>query len=93
MKVAVLGCGAWGTALALVLYENGHHVAMWSYRADEIEMLRNSRKDVDTCKALIGDALFRMTCLSQQCGTDAEEALSASVEQYISCLEENIDKT
>ena len=46
MKVAVLGCGAWGTALALVLYENGHHVAMWSYRADEIEMLRNSRESL-----------------------------------------------
>lgn len=39
MKVAVLGCGAWGTALALVLHQNGHGVTMWSYRADEVEVL------------------------------------------------------
>ena len=44
MKVAVLGCGAWGTALALVLHQNGHDVTMWSYRADEIEQLRSTRE-------------------------------------------------
>ena len=31
MKTAVLGSGGWGTALALVLLENGNDVKLWSY--------------------------------------------------------------
>ena len=31
MKVTVLGSGGWGTALALVLLENGHQVACFLY--------------------------------------------------------------
>ena len=30
MKITVLGSGAWGTALALVLLENGNDVTLWS---------------------------------------------------------------
>jgi glycerol-3-phosphate dehydrogenase (NAD(P)+) len=33
-KVTVLGAGAWGTALAKVLAENGHEVSLWSRRED-----------------------------------------------------------
>lgn len=40
MKVAVYGSGAWGTALALVLLENGHDVSLWSFSADEIEIMK-----------------------------------------------------
>ena len=35
MKISVLGSGGWGTALALVLLENGHEVTLWSYSAKE----------------------------------------------------------
>ena len=31
MRAAVIGSGAWGTALALVLLENGHEVTLWSH--------------------------------------------------------------
>ncbi|MGE3311178.1 MAG: hypothetical protein AB7O66_14515, partial [Limisphaerales bacterium] len=29
MNVTVLGAGAWGTALALVLHQNGHRLTVW----------------------------------------------------------------
>ena len=29
MKVSVIGSGGWGTALALLLLENGHDVTLW----------------------------------------------------------------
>jgi glycerol-3-phosphate dehydrogenase (NAD(P)+) len=35
MKIAVLGSGGWGTALAMLLLENGHEVTLWSYLEDE----------------------------------------------------------
>ena len=45
MKIAVLGSGGWGTALALVLLENGHDVTMWSYRQEECDLLRERREN------------------------------------------------
>ena len=42
MRAAVIGSGAWGTALALVLLENGHDVALWSYTQQESSVLRES---------------------------------------------------
>ena len=35
-RVAVLGAGSWGTALAQVLAENGHDVRIWGHRADQM---------------------------------------------------------
>ncbi len=38
-EVAVLGAGAWGTALACVLGENGHHVRLWARDAGHIRAM------------------------------------------------------
>lgn len=43
MKAVVLGSGAWGTALAIVLCENGHDVTLWSHRGGKAEQLAQSR--------------------------------------------------
>ena len=45
MKVAVMGSGGWGTALALVLLENGHDVSLWSYQEEESRVLRENREN------------------------------------------------
>ena len=42
MKVTVLGSGAWGTALALALLENGHDVTLWSFLEEESKVLRET---------------------------------------------------
>lgn len=43
MKVAVLGSGGWGTALALLLLENGNQVTLWSHTQEEAARLRTTR--------------------------------------------------
>lgn len=43
-KISVLGAGSWGTALALLLYNNGHEVTLWSALEDEVNMLREKRE-------------------------------------------------
>lgn len=43
-KISVLGAGSWGTALAMLLYHNGHEVRLWSALEDEVEMLREKRE-------------------------------------------------
>lgn len=42
MKVSVLGSGGWGTALAMLLVENGHEVTLWSYLEEESRTLRET---------------------------------------------------
>lgn len=34
-NVTVLGAGSWGTALAMVLSENGHNTLLWTYREEQ----------------------------------------------------------
>jgi len=45
MKVTVLGSGAWGTALALLLLENGNDVTLWSYTEEESKVLRETHEN------------------------------------------------
>lgn len=44
-KVGVLGAGSWGTALALLLHNNGHNVTVWSIDKREVEMLQTEREN------------------------------------------------
>ena len=43
MKISVLGSGTWGTALAILLDQNGHKVTLWSFFEEEIESIRKTR--------------------------------------------------
>lgn len=46
-SIGVIGAGSWGTALALLLYHNGHEVALWSVIEEEVELLRTKRENPD----------------------------------------------
>lgn len=43
-KVSVIGAGSWGTALAILLEKNGHHVTLWSHREEEAKELAKIRE-------------------------------------------------
>ena len=43
MNVTVLGAGAWGTALANLLCQNGHAVTLWGHNALHLAQLREPR--------------------------------------------------
>ena len=42
MNVTVLGAGAWGTALARLLHQNGHAVTLWGHDAGHLDEVRRS---------------------------------------------------
>lgn len=42
MKVAVVGSGAWGTALALLLTKNGNDVTLWSFYEKETATMKET---------------------------------------------------
>jgi glycerol-3-phosphate dehydrogenase (NAD(P)+) len=43
MKIAILGGGSWGTALAVHLAKNNHEVKMWEFFAEQAEKMQNER--------------------------------------------------
>ena len=45
MKITVLGSGGWGTALAILLLDNGNDVTLWSFLEQEAEVLRETREN------------------------------------------------
>jgi len=45
MKISIFGSGSWGTAIALLLDENGHDVTIWSKFEQEISTLREEREN------------------------------------------------
>ena len=45
MNIMVLGSGAWGTAAAMLLADNGHRVTLWSHDRKKAELLRQTREN------------------------------------------------
>ena len=43
-NVGVLGAGSWGTALSVLLHDNGHSVTVWSIDESEVKMLDEKRE-------------------------------------------------
>ena len=57
MKVAVVGSGAWGTALAIRLQKNGHDVTMWTFEKDLISQMVNERHNIRLPGAVLPEGL------------------------------------
>ena len=43
-NISIIGAGSWGTALAVLLSNNGHEVTIWSALDKEIQMLASDRE-------------------------------------------------
>lgn len=41
--IAVIGCGSWGTAVALHLASNGHHVLLWGRNSQHIQQMKTQQ--------------------------------------------------
>ena len=57
MKVAVVGSGAWGTALAIRLCKNGHDVTMWTFEKDLIPQMCSTRRNPRLPNAVLPEEL------------------------------------
>jgi len=65
---AVMGSGAWGTALAKLLADAGGDVALWARRADIADQINNTRRNPDYLPGVELPAGIKAT-------TDPDEAL------------------
>ena len=69
-KVAIIGSGSWGAALAIHAANLGHEVKLWSFSEDEKELINKEHK----CKFL-PEAIMPKSIL---CTTDIKEAVEDS---------------
>ncbi len=67
-KIAVIGAGSWGIALAQLLANNGHDVTVWSIIEDEIKMLEEKHEHVDKLPGVkLNDSIKYTTDLESAC--------------------------
>lgn len=45
LHIGMIGAGSWGTALAILLHNNGHKVTLWSALEPEIEVIKEKREN------------------------------------------------
>ena len=57
MKAAVVGSGAWGTALAIQLHKNGHDVTMWTFEKELIPEMEATRRNPRLPGAVLPEGL------------------------------------
>lgn len=68
-KISIISAGSWGTALALLLYNNGHQVTVCSENEEEIRMLQEKREHLTKLPGVPLPGKMEFT-------TDMERALS-----------------
>src|SRR5881628_355554 len=72
MRVAVIGAGGWGTALASLLVTVGHHVCLWVRRPGLCERLAHERENALYLPEVPLPRALAYTSLLAQAVTDAE---------------------
>ena len=70
-KIGVIGAGSWGTALSLVLANNGKKVTLWSIVESEIAMLKEKHEHADKLPGVILPESITFT-------TELKETIEAS---------------
>lgn len=74
-KIAVLGAGAWGTALAIHLARVGHAVSLWSHSEESAKQLRTARENQRYLKGCPFPQSLQVSANLQKCVADADGIL------------------
>ena len=83
MRCAVIGAGAWGTALADVLARNGHEVALWALESDVVNAITSRRENPRFLAGVTLDAGIRATTSLADAVCNAELICIATPSQHM----------
>lgn len=75
MKLAVLGSGAWGTALALLLAQHDVDVYMWVHRLTDVETLESDRENKRYLPGAAFPSNLHVSADLNECMKDAQGVL------------------
>lgn len=66
-KISVIGSGSWGTAVGVMLAENGHLVTLWSYLEEESAALRARYENVPFLPGVVIPRTVKFTTSFEEC--------------------------
>jgi glycerol-3-phosphate dehydrogenase (NAD(P)+) len=94
LKVTVIAAGSWGTALALVLDQNGHEVTVWARRETQVQEILSTRQNEKYLHNIDSPERIRFTSnLSAAAQTAEVIILSVPTQQLNNVLEQMAEQT
>lgn len=81
--VCVLGAGSWGSALAVLLCENGHDVTLWSIDEREVSMLTTFREQKEKLPGVRLPESIRITSSLEEAVSGKEVLVFAVPSVYV----------
>ena len=82
-EVAVIGCGGWGTALALLLHGLGHRPTIWGVDPDYVEQMRATRRNPRYLAAIEIPEGVRLSAHMEVCVPGADVVVAATPTIYM----------
>jgi len=108
VRIAIFGSGAWGTAISLLMNDNGHDVTIWSKFEEEADILRSTRKnpflkgvEIPACIDIVSDieaaargAGVVVIAVPSYAVRETVEALRGRLEEgcVVACMSKGIEK-
>ena len=83
MKIAILGAGSWGVALAKLLSCNQHEITMWSIDPEEVAMLTEYCEHKQKLPGVILPGTVHYTCDPETALKDAEMVVMAVPSPFV----------
>lgn len=83
MRVAVIGAGAWGTALANLLAQKEHDVCLWAYERDAVEEINRDHENRRFLSGVVLTERLRATNDAREALTGAELVVYATPAQHL----------
>jgi len=86
MRCAIVGAGAWGTALADMLACNGHEVRLWALEPDVVASINEQRENPVFLKGFTLARSIVATTDHEKCLRDAEIVLYVAPSQHLRAI-------
>ncbi len=83
VKTAIIGAGAWGTALAISAAQNGHAVRLWCHNEDVAKTITKNRENIRHLKGLRLPESIEITSLMSFAVKDCEIIIFAVPSKFM----------